>query len=332
MSETAVASSAQGWRRPPTPAMELFKQRFWVNCWIDGKKIESIELALQHYLQPLKDLAEDEDWGADDNILVNYFVYTFYYLDQFHQTDRSMGYLKEHNDAIHFHTGLFTVRMEPIFACFPINKNPGNKSTVDRPQYFFNPNRLADHFLLSAQMTGRCYPLPVRCHYFTDYTRLIMDGTKKPEVDWTHIVDTNWERVCRALYPDEDPHDLSFKASAQVKVTSELCGALELACRRVEANYRTAVPQFYNSKLQLLLPLCVRDSRIPDLVLTIERKPFVPPIDGMFTYVGATILTIQMAYQNARLIARPEHDWLIAPETPYDDFEVDQDVDQFYPN
>ena len=328
MGETAAAPSVHNWRRPLSPVWELFKQRFYVNCWINGKKVEPIELALQHYLRPLKDLAENEYWGENDIILVRYFVHTFYYLDRFHQNDRSIGYLKEHNDAIHFHTGLFTIRMEPIFAYFPLNKNPGNKSTLEKQQYFFNPNRPNDHFLLSGHMTQWCFPLPVRCHYFNDYTSLIMDGTKKPEVNWTHIVDTNWERVCKVLYPEESSNDLAFKDRVQVKVTSELCGALELALRRVEANYRTAVPQFYNSELQLLLPLCVRDSRIPDLVLTIARKPYVPPMEGKFTYVAATILTIKMAYQNARLIARPEHDWLMAPETIYDEFEEDPDIDQ----
>lgn len=327
MNETQTVLPNQGWSRPSDPVWELFKQRFYVNFWINGEKCPSIQLALVHYLAPLKNLADEEYWGENDSILVNYFVHTFVNLDSFHQDDRSIGYLKEHNDAIHFHTGLFTIRMEPIFAYFPINKNPGNKSTLNKSQYFMNPNRPEEHFILSSHMTLRCYPLPVRCGYFTDYTSLIMDGTKKPEVNWTHIVDTNWERVCQALYPDKDPKDSAFKDAEQLKVTSELCGALELALRRVEANYRTAIPQFYNSKLQLLLPLCVRDPRIPDLALTIARKPYVPPVESMFTYVGLTILTIKMAYQNARLITRPEQDWLTTPETVDDEYEYEYEYE-----
>lgn len=326
MTESVPVNATVPWRRPSTPAWDYFKQRFWVNCWMNGSKLEPIEIALQYYLNPLKELADKEYWGEDDIFLVNYFVHTFYNLDYFHEKDRSIGYLKEHDNAIHFHTGLFTVRMEPIYAYFPINTNPGNKGTADKPQYFFNYNRPEDHFLLSCQMTNRCYPLPVRCRYFRDYSSLIMDATKKPEVDWKHIVDSNWERVCQALYPDQDPFLPGFKENAQLKVTSELCGALELALRRVEANYRTAIPQFYNTELQLLLPLCIRDPTEPDLVLTVARRPYVPAVDGKFTYVARTILTIPWAYQNARLIARPEHDWLQAPHIAYEDLAPGYDL------
>lgn len=329
MTETAAAPSPPPWRAPPADSVrDSFKQRFYVNHWINGVRLDSFDLALQHYLQPLKNLAEQEDWGENDIILVNYFIHTFYNLDCFHQENRSIGYLKEHNEAIHFHTGLFTARLEPIYAYFPMNKNPGNKSTADKPQYYFKSNRPGEHFLLSSHMTNRCYPLPVRCRYFLDYSSLIMDGTKKPEVNWTHIVDTNWERVCGVLYSEDALHDPSFKERVQLKVTSDLCGALELALRRVEANYRTAVPQFYNSELQLLLPLCVRDPNKPDLALTVARRPYFPAVEGEFTYVAATVLTKAMAYQNARLIARPERDWLTPPETLYDDYEPEPEIEQ----
>jgi hypothetical protein len=36
-------------------------------------------------------------------------------------------------------------------------------------------------------------------------------------------------------------------------------------------------------------------------------------------YVGYTILTVSMAYRNARLITRPESDWLVLPATPFAD-------------
>jgi hypothetical protein len=88
-----------------------------------------------------------------------------------------------------------------------------------------------------------------------------------------------------------------------------------MAINRVKANYRTAVPQYYKSQIQLLLPLCLQGTNKADLVLTIGRQAYNPPQSGKFTYSAATVLTVAMAYQNARLIARPERDWLYAPET-----------------
>src|SRR5664280_69924 len=78
--------------------------------------------------------------------------------------------------------------------------------------------------------------------------------------------------------------------------------------KRVARNYKTAIPQFYRpfgrgtGALQLLLPLClVRSDRV-DLALAVEK------ING--TYRGNTVLTLDMAYTHARLITRPDTEWL----------------------
>jgi len=80
--------------------------------------------------------------------------------------------------------------------------------------------------------------------------------------------------------------------------------AIDRAIERVKWNYKTAVPQYYfeQSQLQLLLPLCIDDPRKVDLALVIERDEAA--------YVGRTILELDWAYSNARLIARPDSDWL----------------------
>ena len=67
------------------------------------------------------------------------------------------------------------------------------------------------------------------------------------------------------------------------------------------ANYTLAVPQFYGGRIQLLLPLCLTGDK-PELALTIQRE------DGF--YAARTCLTLDMAYNNARLICRPETSWI----------------------
>jgi hypothetical protein len=151
-----------------------------------------------------------------------------------------------------------------------------------------------------------------------------MDGTKIPTVSWTHIIDENWKRICDVLYPKENFRNQHFKAQQQHDAQIRLQGALTKALNRVHANYRTAVPHSFKGELQLLLPLCILQENIPDLVLTISRIDSRPPEPGKFTYTARTILTLDMAYQNARLVARPEKDWLLAPET------VDETYEELY--
>jgi hypothetical protein len=81
--------------------------------------------------------------------------------------------------------------------------------------------------------------------------------------------------------------------------------AVDLSIKRVSWNFKTAIPQYYPrvQQLQLLLPLClVSDERV-DLVLAVERTE-----SG--SYLGHTILPLDWAYKNARLICRPDSDWL----------------------
>ena len=71
-----------------------------------------------------------------------------------------------------------------------------------------------------------------------------------------------------------------------------------------------AVPQFFTDKnsdtgrVQLLIPLCLEGDN-PDLALTVER--------GENAYSARTCLTLKMAYNNARLINKPEAQWLALP-------------------
>jgi hypothetical protein len=63
-----------------------------------------------------------------------------------------------------------------------------------------------------------------------------------------------------------------------------------------------AVPQYHEKKIQLLIPLFFENDNKLDLALVLTKK------DGY--YQGHTCLTLDMAYNNARLIAKPESNWL----------------------
>ncbi len=301
-----------------------FLDTFYVNRNFDGVFYD-VQTALAYSLAPLKRLAESEDWGPNDLILVNYFVHTFYELCKAQEKEPNGRYIVEYDRWIYFNTGLITGNMERIYAAFEENYGARSKGTKNKPQYFLSQS--PKNFMRDVHMITYCYPLPDRCRYFDDFTQLIMDGTKKPTVSWAHIIDENWARICKVLYPEADDTNSEFKRQKQYDAQNRLQGALESALIRVLTNYRTAVPQSFKGELQLLLPLCILQPSKADLVLTISRVNSKPPIPGMFTYTARTILTLSMAYQNARLVARPEKDWLVAANvvTESDDEVYDED-------
>ena len=84
--------------------------------------------------------------------------------------------------------------------------------------------------------------------------------------------------------------------------------AVEMARRKVLLDWSLVVPQVFQSHLQYLLPIHLTRMDKPDLAMALEV------MDGY--YVGHTCLTLQMAYQNARLLARPSAGWLTALVEP----------------
>ena len=71
---------------------------------------------------------------------------------------------------------------------------------------------------------------------------------------------------------------------------------------RVRRNYKTAIPQYFRGRIQLLLPLYISDPHSADLAMTVE--------DHSSCYRASTCLILDMAYNNARQLARPDRDWL----------------------
>jgi hypothetical protein len=93
--------------------------------------------------------------------------------------------------------------------------------------------------------------------------------------------------------------------------------SLERAVKQTDLNFRTVLPMYYPQRdlISLLFPLSLGDSGDPDVGLVVSKEE-----SG--NYSGATILTLAMAYSNARLVARPESYWLRADKiqsTSYSD-------------
>ena len=233
-------------------------------------------------------LADPEDWGPGNRILKNYLSFSFsraVFLTErdVDQTAPSNLPLVFDNDQCLFNTGLYTRRYETIYGLFEPNTKP------DARQRWF----LKGFFKESDPMLVSFEYLPCRVRFAEDPSELVFDYRLPIRSNIDHILgdEENLTRIPASLMGEGN--SLLLRRAFE--------GAVVEAARRAAANYTLAVPQFYGGRIQLLLPLCLTGDK-PELALTIQRE------DGF--YAARTCLTLDMAYNNARLICRPETSWI----------------------
>lgn len=233
-------------------------------------------------LPDLKDLAEHEDWNyrnpteRPNPVLTNYISYTYKRLVE----ERKIA-ISGDGQRLCFNTGLVTENQEEIFALFEPNRI---ENATQR--WFLSGWRQKSAYELSS------FPkLPDLAQYYEDPTVLIFDTRLELRVNVDHVVEENKER-----FP------APYNTMEAFALRNFLDGAIKTATERVRRNYKTAIPQYYRGRPQLLLPICLSHAKIADVALVVER----------FTdhYRAATCLTLDMAYNNARQLARPDKDWL----------------------
>ena len=234
-------------------------------------------------IEDLATLAESEDWGYKSTasnhakpILRNYLTYTYKRV-----ADEKKIAITSDEEFACWNTGLITSKQEPIFALFGRNKLDG----FVHYWHFWRFCRKGEGDL------NRFPALPEMAHYFDDPSVLVFDTRKELRVNVEHIIEDNSVRFTAEL-----------KLMNPFGLQNLVKGAIDTASERVKRNYKTAIPQYYQGAIQLLLPLTLTDPSKADLALVVER----------FTdfYRGATCLTLDMAYNNARQLARPDRDWL----------------------
>lgn len=233
-------------------------------------------------LTDLAALAEPEAWdyiatesARPKPILFNYIRYTYARL-----ADEEKIELSDDGQSVVFNTGLVTPNQEPIYAYFGRNQIPDKQ-----PWFLRSWLRRGEHELVRFQQ------LPDMVNYMTSPASLVFDHTKELRVNIEHIIADNKER-----FPEP------YNSMDDFVLQNLLKGSLDSVKERVRRNYKTAVPQHYRGKSQLLLPLCISSPAQADLALVVEDH-------GSF-YRASTCLTLDMAYNNARQLGRPDRDWL----------------------
>lgn len=235
-------------------------------------------------IDSLAGLAEPEDWdykhAASSHphpILRNYLTYTYRRVAE----EKKINITPDETFCC-WNTGLITPAQEPIFMLLSKNMLPN----VDAYWHFSKFARKGEWEM------NRFSSLPDIAHYFEDPSALVLDIRKELRVNVEHVVSENLARF---------PANLQKRSAFELQ--NLLKGAIDSAKERVRRNYKTAVPQYYQGAVQLLLPLTLTDPTCADLALVVERFSDF--------YRAATCLTLDMAYNNARQLARPDRDWLL---------------------
>ncbi len=286
-------------------------------------------------LDTLSKMALKEDWDFNTagnevpkrhQILRQYLNYTFYRL----QMEGKVCISSDGKFAA-FNTGLVNSGYDEIYACFV----PYESEIYDTKWRFSS-------FCLAGDRSGRgdgktlvkyFHPLPQVASYFNQLTDLLYDPKRDLIPDKRHIIVDNIARLPMGFLREEcnDPSaqrlldvveqaqtaterkvlftQLAELIESNARLNNRLCNrlqdAIDLAVKRVTWNYKTAIPLYYpkGNCMSLMLPLSLQDDTKADAAL-------VTQLVESGVYQGQTILTLDQAYVDARLICRPDSDWL----------------------
>lgn len=305
------------------PGEMLLNYAYWP-CYVNDLKILKNEFALY------------ENWSfneePDDNdfpILKSYMKYTFAKAWQ----DKKILISINGRYSV-FNTGLVNRSYKYIYVLF-------EKSTGTKPWKFLMyciPGIGQGGHLLSDNF--RILPKPVRYfsdlsdisyviseektpdeqlpdlqpdHYFIDHPdRLphdfLLDGCRKNKeiVDFLSQDINNYTKEQKDNYWRQLGEKIALDADVYDDLESAFRSAVRKAVMRVSWNYRTAIPVYFPSynKMSILLPISFNSQSEAEIALVVEYNRTSQK------YTAPTILTLPVAYSNARLVCKPESEWL----------------------
>lgn len=217
-------------------------------------------------------------------ILQNYLNYTFLRL----QDQGRIFFTPDGKHAI-FNTGLLTPDEKEIFALF--DKNNSKKGT-EVPDWF--AKGFFDSYAF--QLAPYRQSLPDVATFSEDASNYVLDTSFDIDVNIGHIL-------------DDEENNLRLPEILRNNRTLALAaieGATKFLKQKVIRNYKIAIPQWYmpERRIQILLPLCLVSPEKADLALVADKD------SDARVYRIRTALRMDMAYSNARLITRPDREWL----------------------
>ena len=306
--------------------MERLRKRDWLNSWARMKENE--------VLNTLKEYALPERWesGADPfGILRSYLRYTFA-----HQVRSEKGILYSEDKAL-LNTGLPAKGEGYLYLRFEkLENETANAEWIVPPRYKSPEVITQDHRYLLGSGVKNLKEFPEPPKYFKNRAETIWNFNieKDPEVDWRHILITNCNRLPISYYrqfllaQDADPE---FKEAIEkadekgdygklrsylsaganrdvfVNIKNDLRNKINTAIENTQWNWR-AIVYCVNPEEETacyLIPMTLTGKK-PEVALVAAVRD---ENDNKASI--ETVFTLEMAYQDARLVCRPESNWLL---------------------
>ncbi|NEG55071.1 DUF3825 domain-containing protein [Bifidobacterium platyrrhinorum] len=307
-------------------------------AFLGGANPESPD-SYQAKIDGLAAMALPENWEMPGQqhahaLLATYITYTFHHL---HKEGKIVFNKDVPSGFAAVNTGLVDRgSYEPIYMVF--DHNVWTYGNPQMPKWHLQGFCVLGNGQLGKQMS-RNLParngrpeLPRRASYFRNLSDVLLDIQDRDmlRVDYSHIIGDNIGRLPksfleREIHPDsparqrfgelpEDPQDPAWKAFGHavledahtfraLRMRLEL--AIEQTLVRVGLDYKVAIPSYYptTDSMQFLLPVCLNDHMDADVALVVQSQS-----NG--TAQAHTILTLPMAFVNARTICKPDSSWL----------------------
>ena len=311
------------------------RKSWWQLKWNAGKRLPELEA-----------LANPESWGdpTSKDVGGRYSVLSKY-LRETYVRCKLQGKVVEGavkgTRILAFNTGLLTPGFDEIVAVF---RHGGNDKWDC--QGFVDLGHVADTELgrtLNAACAGK---LPVRATFLSDSDDVLFrDRKKDPWINFEHIVreriyrfppayvarmcglsEYDAERFCEdGIEHDEEVFTQGghskddwlsrlpeYESTVDVeraflRIKADLRNRVLIACKCAIASYSLAVPTWYPTRqiVSLMLPLCLAGDE-PDLAMVMAYE------GGQ--YKGYTVLDLDTARANARLVTAPAKDWVFADD------------------
>ena len=244
-----------------------------------NQKLEMLVKMAQHEKQTKKKIQDIDPY----RILRNYIQFTYNRIDE-----ENKFIVSPDGKFRCMNTGLLTVYNQEIVAIFAQNER------ADKQPWFFSGFfKETDKFF-----TTNFSSIPPLADYSNNVKDLIYDNCLELNLRKEHIIDDNFERFVDAGY--------SSKELISVLLDSAK-GTLE---KKLKRNFKLALPFYYHntetgeSKIQLLAPLYFPGAPVR-LALVLNKVQS----DAKEYYEGVTVLPVEWAYMNSRLIVKPDEEW-----------------------
>lgn len=305
-------------------AMQNLAQKTLEEDWFYGKKDPGDFPILRSYFVMTFDRLQSEDakhendnsWDKRIKVMKN--IDNTFGIPKYDKSKNDY-YYNYPEEIVLFNTGLVDRLYEPIYAVFYTN-NYGSQPW--RFYKFISGSGDDKEHMFLAKLYGDKFPLPAK--YYNTTLELVYDVSKPiGSINWGHIID-RCDRLPKIFLEDNCPNEvkgstekdgsINYRLLSQkikdnnrinLRIQNRIQDAIDHSLKRVNWNFKTAIPIYYpgGKSISLLLPLSLSgENNEIDAALVLEAHPTA--------YIAHTVLTLNMAYANARLITRPDSDWL----------------------